>query len=422
MNLDMKPEIFYSAAMEEVLDGLEYAAEAVERDRNTKILKNALFKKIEANISIEKNKKDLFKYISNFRNKNIKTLSSPLIYNIIAFNHMGEDAKVVYRCCGLTEDEINIPIEAAKKAVKLDAAGKNITPFNVVMIMLMSIFYEDKPRLNSLLLYYACGMYYLIYTGMFKKFKPDIDCMQYTIDNLTNKFTLKKEGSLEKAMVTTLKNGVDHYSKILKNLSDYDICNTLIPGLRTRVASMLQSVASEYYANYEQGNRIFEQKEYNEEGEFIIDRESDIARVQRAASAATLNFYSHPVDLNIIRTIAKMHTDASANEIRACIEYIHDDSDSKSVLRFYECIFSSFYAENPNAKAEDIHGMKFLASANAIYKKGNSKDPNIIAIKSILHEWLIKGSAVYAKSTRVATINIYRKCIFMYFVMIVSSK
>jgi hypothetical protein len=223
-------------------------------------------------------------------------------------------------------------------------------------------------------------------------------------------------------MVLSLQNGVDHYKSILKNLSDYDICNTLIPGLRTRVASMLQSVAGEYFANYEKGNKVFTQQEYNEEGEFIIDRESDIARVQRAASAATIRFYSHPINLNIIRTIAKMHTDASANEIRACIEYVHDDVDSKSVLKFYECIFSAFFNDNPTFSADDLYSMKFLAAANSIYKKGNSKDNNIVMIKSITHDWLSKGSPVYARTTRVATINTYRKCIFLYFVMAVSSK
>jgi hypothetical protein len=400
----------------------ESAMEAVDRDKNTKILKNALYKKICDNISIEKNKKELFKYIANFRNKYINILSNPLITHIIPFNHMGEDARVVYRCCGLTEEAINPVIEEAKVAVKLDAVGKNVTPFNVVMIMLIAHFYDDKPRLKSLLLYYACGMYYLIYSGMFKKFAPDPDCMQYTINNLSNKFILKKEGSLEKAMVLSLQNGVDHYKSILKNLSDYDICNTLIPGLRTRVASMLQSVAGEYFANYEKGNKVFTQQEYNEEGEFIIDRESDIARVQRAASAATIRFYSHPINLNIIRTVAKMHTDASANEIRACIEYVHDDVDSKSVLKFYECIFSAFFNDNPTFSADDLYSMKFLAAANSIYKKGNSKDNNIVMIKSITHDWLSKGSPVYARTTRVATINTYRKCIFLYFVMAVSSK
>lgn len=420
MSFLINEDLFYHPDIENFL--LEPATEAVERDKNTKILKNALFQKVVTNISIEKNKKELFKYITNFRNKYISILSSPLITKIIPFNHMGDDAKIVYKCCGLTEEEIIPVIEKAKIAVKLDAVGKNVTPFNVIMIMLISHFYEDKPKLKSLLLYYACGMYYLIYSGMFKKFGPDPDTMQYTIDNLSNKFILKKEGSLEKAMVLSLQNGVDHYKPIIKNLSDYDICNTLIPGLRTRVASMLQSVAGEYFANYEKGNKVFTQKEYNEEGEFIIDRESDIARVQRAASAATINFFSHPINLNIIRTVAKMHTDASANEIRACIEYIHDDPNSKSVLRFYECIFSAFFNENPTFTTEDLYSMKFLAACNSLYKKGNSKDSNIVTIKSITHEWLSKGSPVYARSTRVATINTYRKCIFLYFVMAVSSK
>ena len=59
-------------------------------------------------------------------------------------------------------------INKAKVAVKLDESGKNITPFNVLMIMAMSYFYNDPPKLRMLMLYYACGFYYLVYSGGFK--------------------------------------------------------------------------------------------------------------------------------------------------------------------------------------------------------------------------------------------------------------
>ena len=119
--------------------------------------------------------------------------------------------------------------------------------------------------------------------------------------------------------------------------------------------------------------------------------------------------------------IGNMITDISANELRTAVQYIHDDAKSTSLRIFYQSIFTAFFNDYPDAKSDDIQSMKFLASANAIYKKGNSKDPSIMNIKKISHDWLNHGSAVYKATSRVATQNLYRKAVYLYFVMLVSN-
>lgn len=397
------------------------ALEAVEREKTTTFLKDAFYKRVCDALSKKQNQDMLFKYIATYRNKYINILSSPLITDIIPFNHAGADGEIIMKACEITREEMDPAIKQAKIAVKLDLSGKNITPFNILMTMAMSYFYNDKQKMNMLMLYYAMGFYYLIYSAAFKSFKPNQECMQYTVDNLSYKFILKQEGSLEKAIIRSMRGAIVKYKEQFKNLYDYDICNVLIVAYRARVGDMFKQVVNVYMKNYDQGNKIFEQVERNAEGEFIIDRESNIARIQRYADAYTIKFFSNPINLDIIRTIAQMHADVSANELRTCITYIHDDDKSESLNLFYQSIFSAFFNDYPNAKSEDIQSMKFLAAANSIYKKGNSKDTNIINIKNISHEWLRKGSNVYKHSTRIATLNTYRKCIYLYFVMIVSN-
>lgn len=421
---------FFDVAFESVMLGndsdIDYelaleASSGVSRDRSTTYLKDAFYKRVCDALSKKKNQDMLFKHIAAFRNKNINILANPLITDSIFFNSAGADGKIILEACEITEAEMRPVIQKAKVAVKLDESGKNITPFNILMIMAMSYFYNDPTKLKMLMLYYACGFYYLVYYSSFQSFKPNSECMQYTIDNLSNKFILKKEGSLEKAIIVSMGNAITFYKDILKRLTDYDVCNTLIPSLRTRVSGMIKNVVNEYMTNYNKGNKLFTQVERNEEGEFIIDRDSDIARVQRYANIYTIKFFSNPVNLDIARTVAEMHKDVSSNELRTCISYIHDDDKSNSLEIFYQSMFSLFFNDYPDVKPEDIQSLKFLAAADAAYKKGNSKDPNIANIKNISHEWLRHGTNIYKHTTRTATLNSYRKALYLYFVMLVSN-
>lgn len=401
---------------------LEAAKGGIERERTTTILRDAFYDKICLSLSKPENQRMLFRYISEYRSRNIEQLTNPMILNNIIFNHSGEDANVVLRACGVTSEEMLPVIKEAKKVLKLDQVGKNMTPFNIAMIMAMSYFYNDVPKLKVLLLYYACGFYYNIYSGRFRKFAPVPEIMQYTINNLTNKFRLKTLGSVEKAMVNAMEGAVVLNKERFKTLYDYDICCRLISDFRTRVTQVIGSPIEKYFENYEKNNRLFTTVERNEEGEVIIDRENNTGRIEKMASRYTIKFYSEPVNLSTVRVVKAMSTDVSENELRTAVNYIHDAGSNGELKSFYQSIFSLFFKEYPEADADDIHSRKFLASANQIYKKGNSKDPDIINIKNISHEWLKKGSNVYRATTRTATMNSYRKCIYMYFIMLVMSK
>lgn len=401
----------------------DYAMEAVERDKTTTFLRTAFYDRICKALSIKANQDTLFKYIANFRNRFINILSSPLITNNIPFNSAGMDADIILKVCGIERKEMEDVIKETKKHIKLDLVGKNISAFNVAMVMAMSYFINDNDKLNTLLLYYACGFYYRVYSSSFKTFAPNQECMQYTVDNLTYKFTLKQQGSMEKALLYSMSVGLDLFKRkgIMKTLTDYEICSVIIPNFRSRVVDMFHSVVEKYMENYQAGKKIFTEVERNAEGEFIIDRESNISRIEQLANKYTLKFYSDPINLRVIDMIGNMITDISANELRTAVQYIHDDAKSTSLRIFYQSIFTAFFNDYPDAKSDDIQSMKFLASANAIYKKGNSKDPSIINIKKISHDWLNHGSAVYKATSRVATQNLYRKAVYLYFVMLVSN-
>ncbi len=391
------------------------------------LLKNAFYDRVCDSLSKPSNEKMLFRYIAQFRDRNISTLSSPYITKIIAFNSGGEDANVLFRACGVTREEVDPVVKEALKVLQLDKTGegqgdsKNVTAFRVILIMAMSFFFKDKEKLRALYLYYAYSLYYSVYSNYWiSEDRINKECMEYTINNMSNKFGIKKEQSVEGMLAATLQVAVDTYSNLLTEVSDYDIVQ-IINAFKTRISHSMRNIRNQYEINYRNGDRYFESIEKTAEGEFIMDRENSVTMVTTLAAAYTTTFFQNPINLKLVKIVANMH-EVSESEIRTAISVLHDEGDHKEVQRFYECMFQLFFEAYPNARERDINSNKFLVAADAIYKKGNSNDKKIIMIKDYTHKWLKRASNTYRSVTRAATINDYRKAIYMYFVLFVSTK
>lgn len=391
------------------------------------LLKNAFYDRVCDSLSKPSNEKMLFKYIAQFRDKNISTLSSPYITNIIVFSMSGEDANVLFRACGVTREEVDPVVKEALKVLQLDKTGenkgdsKNVNAFRVILIMAMNFFFKDKAKLRALYLYYAYSLYFSVFTNFWiSADRINKECMEYTINSMSNKFGIKKEQSVEGLMAATLQVAVDTYSNLITELSDYDIIQ-IINAFKTRISHAMRNIRNQYEINYRNGDRYFESIEKTADGELIMDRDNSVTMVTNLATSYTTSFFQNPINLKLVKIVANMH-EVSESEIRTAISVLHDEGDHKEVQRFYECMFQLFFESYPNARERDVNSNKFLVAADAIYKKGNSNDKKIIAIKDYTHKWLKRASNTYRSVTRVATINDYRKAIYMYFVLFVSTK
>ena len=389
----------------------------LNRDKESTMLRSAFFDTVKKNIEKPANQKKLFKYIADYRDRYIQILSSPLITTFMPFNHDGADGNIVFECCGVDRAEVEAKIKETMKTLYLDQVGKNITAFNVIMIMAISVFYDNAAKRQMLYMYYAYSFYFSVFTRQFRNFKPDPATMQYTIDNMNNKYTLKKEGSLDAALNASMLVAINCYADKFARLSDMDIIN-IINAFKTRVGRLMKNIFVEYDKNYRKGNRVFTTIEKNEEGEIIVDRESNLGAVANLASQYTTKFFANGVNTSITQLVARM-CQISETEIRTAITLIQREQDVERVKRYYECLFTLFFENYKNATDADVKTKKFLAAADAIYKKGNSNDKNIETIKKISHEWLATGSSTYRNSKRIPTINNFRKAIYMYFVFMV---
>ena len=385
----------------------------LNRDKDSTLLKTAFFETVQKSLMKPANQKKLFKYIADYRDRYIQILSSPLITTFMPFDHNGPDGNIVFECCGVKREDVEAKIKETMKLLYLDQVGKNITAFNVIMVMAISVFYDNAAKRQMLYMYYAYSFYFSIFTRQFRNFKPDPATMQYTVDNMNNKYTLKKEGSLDGALNASMLVAINCYADKFANLADMDIIN-IINAFKTRVGRLMKNIYVEYEKNYKKGNRVFTTIEKNEEGDIIMDRESNLGAVANLASQYTTKFFANGVNGSLCQLVSNM-CQISSNELRTAITLIQREQDVDRVKTYYECMFTLFFENYKNASEADVKTKKFLAAADAIYKKGNSNDKNIKTIKDISHEWLATGSSTYRNSKRIPTINNFRKAIFMYF-------
>jgi hypothetical protein len=78
------------------------------------------------------------------------------------------------------------------------------------------------------------------------------------------------------------------------------------------------------------------------------------------------------------------------------------------------------YLFNDQNTVQEVGSNRFLVYCLDTYKKSNTTDENIIKIKRVLDKWL-DDLGTYKKTQRLATINNFRRALFMFFVMSITT-
>lgn len=393
-------------------------------DRNMKSfrLRDFLVPKITENLP--KNEKILMSYIAKYRDRNIDILSDIYILKNMIFTDSDKDA--LFKACNVDEEELDKLIKDLEKPPFVQEQ-KNITAFRVLMIFVIRYYRENpkkKQEYEMSKLYYEYNLYYSLFSSNFRYQIARPSTMIYTIDNLQNGMILKKAGNIETMMQmladkvfdpdTSKSKSKYDYDKLWKDGSDWGV-EYIINQLKTRLNGQFSAIKKKYMENYRAGNVTLTQGDNtNEEGEFI-ETEFLSGKISKLVSYNVSKFYSTSLNRGTIVKICKAMK-VSPDELILALENMRQEKKTNELSDFYSSLFTLFYQKNPNARDEDIHSKSFALIAEQAYKSGNSKDPNIIRIKELSHEWLKRGSNTYRNSNSTGTINGFRRSIFLYFV------
>lgn len=379
----------------------------------TYLLLNTFGDRVEKALSNKQKENTLFRHIMKFRDNNIEYLSSP--YPLpSSFVFSKQDQDIIFELCEIREEEVR---EVSKSIVVpgLTKPKENFTPFRAIMILILRYYFlkKDQKKAQIIYMYYAFSMYPSIHYKFFSKrgYSISEEIMEFTINNMSGKFLLKQTGSVEGALLKSCENTVtERYYETILNSDDLGIIE-VIDALKTRQNSLIKNIMNQYVENEKNRDRVYTQSEFGEDGS-VIDRGSTSGDVEALSNEYTQKFFATAPSSFIINQAAQFSgKDINKNELKTALYLLQKNEKIEEVKKFYEALFTIFLNE-PNTSVADLKSLKFVITVDAIYRKGNSIDKNVLAIKKLSHKWLHEGSATYRATNRQATLNAFRKGIY----------
>ena len=377
---------------------------------NTALLDN-IYPIIEGTFNSNPNNiKALQNTISAYLDRNMSKLSTSGPIHRTLF--IDSDKNALFNATGVRPELVNKVIPESNY---IKNHWKNIaSPFNVVSALV--ICYAKRKNNSDLaafaLMYLVLSMYPSLHHKYFP-FEPDEQIMDYTINNLSNKYKIKQQGTIWNALLDTAIICDKTYTKNIINASDKDITG-YIEALKTRLNALIKKIRNEFGKNYNDKNIIGVEKD-NEDPNAFSQAESNTYMVERLSNSINLKLAMSGPDLKIVEVCSRLN-DISMNDLRTVVtSMVSDKENSKDIKKMIASILVLFISEG-QAKVSEIRTNKFVLTCLQIYKKSNTGNKSIIAIKSLLDLWLARYSTRYKASNRPATLNNFRKALFTFFI------
>ena len=369
--------------------------------------------------ALEKNDAKFRANINLFFNKNHELLYDIAPYDRIYYNQNDVDA--LYRSLGLNPNEILLHMRSIfywDEPYKPQCAKEPyvITLFCAIRYYLLHNQMKNA-ELTTIYLSFTGKFYSSLHGLLFPKFPPNKykQVMDFVINNmLTMKFDLKKEGTIFGAVKALSITWLNTYANMIKSHRDDDEVGKLLQQLRDREKSFLKNIASLYYEAFENRNYLNYETDNLEDDKFrLVD--NDAATAARITENTMSYLTSNYVSLDICNKCKD--SNVKALEIKDIIESILGNKDNLHDVRTCVNILIVDFLRNYPGKR--IGSTDFVAYS--IKAKPNTKDKNLIELKTIIGSWLDENSPNYRRrKSRLATANSYYRSILLYFVLTIN--
>ncbi len=322
------------------------------------------------------------------------------------------DRQNLYDACGVSVADVKALIKKTP-AIKSQWRIMN-DPFNAVSAMAIryATIAKKEDLIHTLTLYLTLSMYPSLHKKYFK-FEPNEQIMAYTIANMSNKFKIKQVSTLLEALIETSVKCYEHHEERLIKGGDKEIVD-FVMDIKTRLNSLIKNISSEFYANWEQGNYLNADGDNYDEDDFH-EADSNSYAVERITNNVTMKLVTGGPDTATISMAAKW-CQVSNNELRNYINTLVVSENREDIRTLIESILTDYLVVGQNNVDGVARNNKFLTYAVATYKKSNTTDKNILKIKEVLDKWM-DDIDIYKKTQRQATINDFRRAIYLFFVM-----
>ena len=372
--------------------------------------------------SLEKNTPALKKCIGNYITSRHVELYDTAPYHRIYFGKHELDE--FHKAIGISEQQI---IDELQYAFFWNVAynpPQVKEAFTVAMLSCIRYYLlkgdMKSAELCTIYLAFSGKFYASVHALSFPKFPPSEHraVMEYVINNkLSEKFDLRKEGSLFGAIRSLCITWLNTYASVLKS-KDFDDqdAGMVIQQLRDREKSFMKNIASLYYDAYDNKDFLNYESDNLSDGDSYRLADSDSLRAEKITEMALNHMLTTTVDMKICTMCADQNV--KALEIKDIIESILSDNHNIQKLKsdVINVLISDFVKNN---RGKDISSLDFVAYS--IRTKPNTKDKNILKMKQTILDWLDENSPQFRKrKNRQATAISYYKAILQYIVLIIN--
>lgn len=398
--------------IENEFDEVEFTKDDFQIDQvpKTYVLLKKFWDTIETNLP--KNKSGLVRFIGSYRNKFIDKIETP--YPVDYPPWIPTCKKALYLTAGINENEFVNAVSTIRGFEGYEDPYLKDKAEYILALMLARwfIIHDYKKELVILEHFIGYSHYWAVFTTQFKKYKPKLEVMKYTINEMSFKSNLKALGSVDKWLQDGVHNGISTYKERLLRGSDFEL-HYINEKIRSKFKSAMKTIYRAQEKNEKEKKYVFTST--TQFGEDIVETNYGVAEVISLASGFTTKFFADPISEKALKG-ALIKGGITEKDLRNTILMISDDKNNlNDVTKLFQSLFYIFL-ENERYSVRDIGTLRFYNEMQKAYKPGNTNDPNRNYIKEILDKWLSMGSPTFRSTNRTATITTFRKSVYEYFV------
>ena len=368
--------------------------------------------------SLAKNSNKLMDTISKFFNKNHRQIHDISTYDNIYYNQ--SDIDDFFRALQLTESEVlaiikqcyfySVPINP--QCVK--------EPYVEVLLMAVRYYMKMGKRreaeITGMYLVFSGKFYASIFADCYPTAPPSKyrSAMDYVVNNmLTDKFDLKRYGTVFGAIKSMVSTWLDTYEKQIKSdSSDDETQKMLVQQIRDRLKSFMHNIMELYYEAY-QSKAYMNYETDNETPEEFHLADNDAAKAARLTEN-TLNYMTtNKVSLEICNRAHDKYV--KATELCSIIEGILSDNNNLPELkRCLNIIICDYLRKYPGGNVKSIEFVSYSIKA-----KPNTRDKYLMELKDTLCNFLDQTSIAYRRKSEARKASYY-KSLLTYLVLVIN--
>lgn len=378
------------------------------------IMRDKLYPKISEVLSTSVGDRKFKQAVGNFMDRNNEKLHTSGPVYMIPFGDA--DKALFFSIFNIKSKEV---VDLTKEVIKkLNSASdfKLLTNNPIFWVFYLCIRYyhmkKDIKGVNTALSIYALSVYPSIFSVFFK-YGANEAVMQYTMDNLTDKFILKQGGHLFGGLFLSINHSYAFLKQFMNDASDAEIIR-FIQRIRNDQKSILKNICDIYMKNYAAGKRVKLSKDSFGEVQIDDANDNNTSLVELLTNNITNMIITNGLDLNRVNQCKNL-TGISLADCRFYLSKIVTDKYTKEIQNFiHSILFLYIYTEHKTK--QDINSSHFLVWSSDLFRRTNSNEPNINTIKKTLEKWGVE-SGVHSKFHREASRITYKRAIFWYFVL-----